>query len=100
MNEQFLLGLVVGGVIGAILARVTPPARQTSARSWREAKLDALLKQHGIAFDPFADVPHSVMDALRRGKKIEAIKEFRAATGADLKDAKDAVDEFARRMPR
>nr|WP_276545125.1 ribosomal protein L7/L12 [Brachybacterium muris] len=29
---------------------------------------------------------------------IEAIKEYRVATGAGLKEAKDAVEEYARRM--
>ncbi|EYT48973.1 50S ribosomal protein L7/L12 [Brachybacterium muris UCD-AY4] len=32
------------------------------------------------------------------GKLIEAIKEYRVATGAGLKEAKDAVEEYARRM--
>jgi len=30
---------------------------------------------------------------MRRGKKIEAIKEYRLATGARLKEAKDYVEE-------
>jgi ribosomal protein L7/L12 len=34
---------------------------------------------------------------LRRGKTIEAIKEYRAATGVGLKEAKDYVDELRRR---
>ena len=37
-------------------------------------------------------------DAVRRGRKIEAIKLYRAATGAGLKDAKDAVEELAERL--
>ena len=39
------------------------------------------------------DIPPSVLDALRRGKKIEAIKEYRAVSGAGLKEAKDYVEE-------
>lgn len=41
--------------------------------------------------------PPGVLEALRRGKKIEAIKEYRAATGAGLKDAKEYVEELQRR---
>jgi len=34
-----------------------------------------------------------VMTALRAGRKIEAIRQYRYDTGAGLKDAKDAVEE-------
>ena len=50
------------------------------------------MKHEGIQFDPYADVPPDVIDAVRRGKKIEAIKAYRVATGAGLKEAKDLVD--------
>ena len=98
MTEQFLLGLVVGGLIAAaIVARMTSAERHVRALSRLEAKLDAVLKQEGIRFDPYSDAPQSVIDALRRGKKIEAIKEYRAATGAGLREAKDFVEELQRR---
>lgn len=41
------------------------------------------------------DLPSSFYDALSRGKKIQAIKIYREATGAGLKEAKDAVDRMA-----
>lgn len=98
MNAQFLLGLVVAGLIAAaIVARMTSGARQLRALSRVEAKLDALLKHEGVQFEPYSDVPQPVVDALRRGKKIEAIKEYRAATGAGLQEAKDYVEELQRR---
>ena len=59
--------------------------------------MNALLKHEGIRFDPYSDVPPPVVDALRRGRKIEAIKEYRAATGAGLQEAKDYVEELDRR---
>jgi hypothetical protein len=62
-----------------------------------EAKLDAILKHQGVQFDPDADIPPSVLDALRRGRKIEAIKEFRVATGVGLKEAKERIDDIWRR---
>jgi hypothetical protein len=64
-----------------------------------EGKLDALLKHHGVRFDPFADTPPPVRDALARGNKIEAIKEYRAATGVGLAEAKDYVEGLQRRDP-
>ena len=33
-----------------------------------------------------------ILDALRRGQKIEAIKLYREGTGAGLKEAKDSID--------
>jgi hypothetical protein len=98
MNQPLLLGFVLGALVGAFLiVRLT--SRECNARilSRLEGKLDALLKHQGIDFDPYSDLPASVLDALRRGKKIEAIKEYRLATGAGLREAKDFIEELQRR---
>jgi len=100
MPEAILLGLVVAGLLGAVLVvRRSSEGHHVRAVSRLEAKLDALLRHHGIEFDPYADLPPRVVDALRRGRKIEAIKEYRAATGTGLKEAKDYVEELERRAP-
>ena len=39
-----------------------------------------------------------IASALYAGNKIEAIKIYRGATGEDLKDSKDAVEEFERQL--
>jgi ribosomal protein L7/L12 len=44
------------------------------------------------------DVPLGVREALEQGETILAIKRFREATGAGLKEAKDFVDEVRRRQ--
>jgi hypothetical protein len=97
MNESFLLGLVVGGLVAAVLVRLTSSEDHRRALSRLEGRLDALLRHHGIQFDPYAEVAPSVLDALHRGKKIEAIKEYRAVSGAGLKEAKEYVEELQRR---
>jgi hypothetical protein len=95
MNEPFLLGLVVIALmVAAIILRPASREREARTLSRLERKLDALLKHQGIRFDPYSDLPEPVLDALRRGKKIEAIKEYRVATGAGLKEAKDFVEEL------
>lgn len=43
-------------------------------------------------------LPEALYDALRRGKKIEAIKIYREVTGAGLGEAKSAVDRIVREM--
>ncbi len=45
---------------------------------------------------PPATLPAAVAEAIARGDKIGAIKEYRAATGCGLKDAKDVVDDLMR----
>lgn len=98
MNEPLLVGLIVSAFLAfAIGARMRSGEHDARALSRLEAKLDALLAHEGIRFDPYADAPPGVLEALRRGKKIEAIKEYRAATGAGLKDAKEYVEELRRR---
>lgn len=98
MNDSLLPVLLISAIIvAAIVVRIASVERRLRALSRLEAKLDALLKHHGIRFDPYADVPPPVLEALRRGKKIDAIKEYRAATGAGLQEAKDFVEEVQRR---
>jgi hypothetical protein len=45
------------------------------------------------------DLPASAIEHLRHGRKIEAIKIVREATGLGLKEAKDAVDSHLARNP-
>jgi hypothetical protein len=59
-----------------------------------EAKVDLLLKHAGLTYDPRANAPPGVLDALRAGQKIEAIRLYRQATGVDLKTAKDFVESL------
>jgi ribosomal protein L7/L12 len=68
---------------------------------------EALLANDGFANDGFASssydsstappgLPSSFQDALSQGKLIEAIKIYRSATGAGLREAKQAVEAMAR----
>ena len=63
-----------------------------------ERNVDRLLSHYGLkAESPLALLP-AVHDELRKGRKIHAIKAYREATGADLREAKDAVDELERQL--
>ncbi len=71
------------------------PAGDSMKRLVRlEAKVDLLMKHAGITYDPHANVPPGVLEALRAGQKIEAIKLYRRATGVDLKTAKEFVESL------
>ena len=49
---------------------------------------------------PAGALSANVIEALRRGHKIEAIKLVREQTGMGLKEAKDAVDAYERTHPK
>jgi hypothetical protein len=44
------------------------------------------------SFAPKVAVPEAVMEAIHRGEKILAIKRFREATGAGLRESKDFIE--------
>ncbi|MFT5290766.1 MAG: ribosomal protein L7/L12 [Planctomycetota bacterium] len=60
-----------------------------------EHKIDLLLNHAGLAYDPYVAVSESVAAALEAGRKIEAIKIYRAETGAGLREAKEYVESIA-----
>jgi ribosomal protein L7/L12 len=62
-----------------------------------EAKVDLLLRHAGLATEVEPGVPPEVLEALRRGEKIAAIKCYREATGAGLAEAKKEVEEIQAR---
>ena len=65
-----------------------------------ERKLDQLLAQPAAA--PAASTHVGPSDSIKAhilaGRKINAIKEYREQTGVGLREAKDAVEEIARRL--
>ena len=100
MNDLLLPALIaaVAAIVVALVgARIDSIEQRLGALSRLEGKLDAVLKHQGIRFDPYGETPPAVLDALRRGRTIEAIKAYRLATGVGLKEAKDYVDELRRR---
>ena len=57
-----------------------------------EHKLDLILAHLGLTEpEPWSDEVNALV---REGKKIQAIKVYREATGAGLKEAKEAVDKL------
>ena len=57
-----------------------------------ERKLDLIIKHLNI--NPNQDVNPQIMDLLKAGQKIQAIKLYRQTTGAGLKEAKDYVESL------
>jgi ribosomal protein L7/L12 len=59
-----------------------------------ERKLDLIMAHLGIR-EPESDAPGAVLQELLAGRKIQAIKVYREATGVGLKEAKEAVERLA-----
>lgn len=57
------------------------------------AKIDALIRNEGIAFEPGMVID----EAIKRGEKIMAIRLYREATGVGLKDAKEHIEHLMQR---
>lgn len=91
-------------IIGLQVVTFVAALRRGGSRSnddWRtlrvERKLDLILKELDITYRD--DTPDLVRELLAGGRKIEAIKMYREATGVGLKEAKDAVDAIEQVMP-
>ncbi len=63
-----------------------------------ESKVAFLLEHLGLAYEPGPEdmAPPEVIDLVRQGNKIEAIRVLREAADVSLKEAKDIVDEIDR----
>ena len=61
-----------------------------------ERQVAFLLKNSGMMYqdEPNQGVSPEIMDLVRKGRKIQAIKLFRQETGADLKYAKEYIESL------
>ncbi|WP_432057636.1 hypothetical protein [Streptomyces sp. bgisy022] len=85
----FLACVVIIGAAG-IQSRIARTERRLARV---ERKLDLMLDHFGLQQElPRRD---EITALLREGKKIQAVKVYREATGADLREAKEAVDRLA-----
>jgi ribosomal protein L7/L12 len=91
-------GLISVALLFLALLWLSQLLGRTRRLSRMEAKLDMLLHHAGISYDPYKSLPPGVAQALQRGDKIGAIKEYREATGADLVEAKEFIEEAQRRL--
>ena len=97
MEVIYVLILLTVLVSMLIQWRLLDILKRLSALSRLDTKLDLLLKQAGIEYDPYTNLPLDVVDAVKRGNKIGAIKRYRERTGVGLKEAKDLIEEVQRR---
>lgn len=98
IDANIFLVVVAAVALGLLHARAIGDLQKRTRRLGRiEAKLDLLMKNGAIEFGPYEGLPAQVVDALNRGKKIEAIKFYRSAAGVSLKEAKNFIEDIQRR---
>ena len=90
---MIFIALIVLGFVGLIiiagLIYVITSERRATVHS------DPHLHQNKSNFltpEQLNNLPSSVAEALQKGKKIEAIKRYRAETGVGLKEAKEVIE--------
>jgi ribosomal protein L7/L12 len=93
----FALAIVSLALLAGLGARLTALQARVAALSRVEAKLDLLLSQANIKFDPYAHLPAGVAEAIQSGQKIKAIKLYRLSSDVGLKEAKDFIEAVQRR---
>jgi ribosomal protein L7/L12 len=103
MNSQLVIaGCAIAAVVLTFLAEIRFRLRRLSERvailTRVEAKLDLLLKNAGLEFNPCKDVAPAISEALRSGQKIQAIKLYRKSTNCSLAKAKEYVEGVQRQM--
>jgi ribosomal protein L7/L12 len=90
--------VVLLGVLAVVSAQGNAAAAHDRARAAErlarvERKLDAILRHQGIVVSE-PELP-GIIEHLRQGRKIHAIKAYRDQTGATLADAKSTVERLA-----
>ena len=89
--EWFIAILAVVGVFSLFTRGNSDREGQLSRL---EGKIDLLLEHQGLSYDPLESLEGRLKATLRSGKKILAIKMYRDATGAGLKESKEYVESL------
>jgi hypothetical protein len=84
-------GLLVG-ILALVFVSLFARGGTSAAARLRpiDRKLDLVLARLGI--DPYEGIDKRLVDMVRSGQKIEAIKLYREQTGCGLKEAKEYVE--------
>lgn len=101
--EFVVLAVILFLLVSVVLRLIKMRSRLGGTLSRIESKLDLLLRQAGVEFDPYANLPREIADAARAGQTIQAIKLYRQfmdrqSSGVGLREAKDFIEDLQRRI--
>jgi Ribosomal protein L7/L12 C-terminal domain len=89
MFDDAVFWLSLGTLIVVLLSLTRNPSA-TCDNSRLERKVDLILSHLGL--DPHEGLDGKIVELVKSGQKIQAIKLYREQTGAGLKDARDYVE--------
>ena len=89
---DFAVGSVTGFTLGLLIAVFFTLLKAVGRLDSLDTRVRMLLKHHGIDMEQAAT--EQAREHLKAGNKIEAIKVYRALTGASLAEAKTAVERL------
>ncbi|MBL4937695.1 50S ribosomal protein L7/L12 [Clostridium sp. YIM B02515] len=88
-----LVWIIIGGVVLISISSSISQLRSDLARI--NANLDRIAKQIGVPDLITDELDIELKQLILEGKKIEAIKKYRIATGIGLKEAKEHIDRLS-----
>lgn len=88
MNGEIYIIIVLLAMIFLLISNIDSLKKKIDII---DSKLNKIAKQVGVPEEPIND---EIRQLVMEGKKIQAIKKLRDATGLGLKDAKDYVDNL------
>lgn len=99
MNEIVIVVVALATLVNiGVLGKAIDDLRKRIGMLRRiEMKLDLLMKNANIEFEPYRGLPPEVVDALLQGDKIEAIKAYRKVRTRSLQEAKKVIEDVQRR---
>lgn len=88
-------------MLGKLFAKLFSPASGKAPQSLphhAESDLRDALRHHNVELD--RQRSNAVLEAMRRGRKIEAVKQLRegASSRLGLKESKEIIEDFEERM--
>lgn len=98
-SSTALIVLLMVGLACYFSVKLAALERRFAPLQRLETKLDLLLTERRIAYEPFGGLSPDVANALQSGDKIRAVSLYASSHGCTLSEAKDAIDKAERDYP-
>jgi len=92
---EIIVALIFGVVIGQSLS--FKAIKSTVSTRTIDNKLDAIIDYLGVEFDPYKNIPHDILQSIKEGNRVKAMKLYRLHTGASLKEARSVIADLEER---
>lgn len=84
----------LGAIFGAIILILIDNAQLRNEIKRINKTLERIAKQIGASEPILESMEEELIDLLKEGKKIKAVKRYREVTGHGLKESKDYIDSL------